>query len=179
MSADNGIYVASFPTIHRSLEYRVAYAMAIENVDHGDERSQDLHRAAIFGNASTFADRSQALLHAHELAHEYDTLEYGVSDLIFDRPLLDISREDLKKEMDDMYRSYAPKPTTVQESHNLTDIDILMDTLLSTLGDTGVRNILLALRERISYKYEAQLLRSYHTLKKQQLWAPWRNGIRR
>jgi hypothetical protein len=75
MSADNGIYIVKFPD-----GYRVAHAQAIENIDY-DPAGSELRKnylSQTFGRSKVFADKSAALLAAHEMADECSILEYGV-----------------------------------------------------------------------------------------------------
>lgn len=90
MSADNGIYIAKFPTKQCGEEYRVTHATAIENVDY-DEYVRDY-----FENEPTFDTLTEALEYASALetkilADDFcPILEYGVCVLQpFPKPLED------------------------------------------------------------------------------------------
>lgn len=76
MSADNGIYIARFPTC-----YRVCYGSAIENIEHypegSEERKDELK--SYFGKSPLFRAESQALEAAREMSKGYEILEYGIS----------------------------------------------------------------------------------------------------
>jgi len=81
MSADNGIYIAKFPD-----GFRVAHAMAIENIDYypkgSQERKDTLNR--YFGASKVFQTKEEAILEGHRMEEEimnsdYPILEYGVS----------------------------------------------------------------------------------------------------
>ena len=96
MSADNGIYIAEFPKEDGTIEYRVAHAQAIENVDYGTTQEQDAYRAAIFGEARCFSNKDDAILFAHKEEESYDILEYGVSRIRFDRPLVNMTKDQIK-----------------------------------------------------------------------------------
>ena len=77
MSADNGIYIAKFPD-----GYRVAYAMAIENIDYhraGSKlRKTELKR--YFGNSPIFENQEEAEKYAFDLYHamEEEEIKYGL-----------------------------------------------------------------------------------------------------
>lgn len=76
MSADNGIYIAKFPD-----GYRVAYAMAIENIEYYPKGSKERKEALkdYFGGSEVYVNEDEAILAGHNLAKEYHYLEYGVS----------------------------------------------------------------------------------------------------
>jgi len=87
MSADKGIYIAKFPD-----GYRVAYAMAIENIDYfppgSNERKKKLK--SYFGNSPIFEKDEDAERYAFNVYQEmekdeiengmfgYLILEYGI-----------------------------------------------------------------------------------------------------
>lgn len=75
MSADNGIYIAQFPTC-----FRVCYGSAIENIEHypqgSEERKSELKD--YFGKSPLYRLESQAMEAAREMSKGYDTLEYGI-----------------------------------------------------------------------------------------------------
>lgn len=87
MSADNGIYIAKFPD-----GYRVAYAMAIENIDYyppgSKHRKNELKH--YFGNSLVLEKQEEAEKYAFKIYHEmekdeiengmfgYFILEYGI-----------------------------------------------------------------------------------------------------
>lgn len=108
ISADNGIYIASFPTEKDGSgyrEYRVIHAQAIENCDYGDEREQDLYRLSYYGDAKVYETEAEAMEEAKRLYSECDICEYGICSLEFDRPLLkDRSSEQAEKELNAMWR---------------------------------------------------------------------------
>jgi hypothetical protein len=105
MSADNGIYIGSFPTQDGSTEYRVIHAQAIENVDYGSTQEQDAYRFLYFGGAEVFKtlDETAALAEAHRQEAEIladpfcAVLEYGVNTLTFDRPLVMMTEDEAEK----------------------------------------------------------------------------------
>jgi hypothetical protein len=76
MSADNGIYIARFPTC-----YRVCYGSAIENIEHYPEGSEERKSELkdYFGKSPLFRAESQALEAAREMSKGYEILEYGIS----------------------------------------------------------------------------------------------------
>ena len=60
-------------------------------------RSQEMKDASLcdyFGEdrVKIFSDRRDALLFAHDWAKEFDILEYGVSEMEFDRPLVQMTK---------------------------------------------------------------------------------------
>lgn len=75
MSADNGVYVAKFPTC-----WRVCYGAAIENIDHypvgTPERLEELK--SYFGGSPIYKTREEAMNAATILADAYEYLEYGI-----------------------------------------------------------------------------------------------------
>jgi hypothetical protein len=88
MSADNGIYIARFPD-----GYRVAYAMAIDNIDYypcgSKKRKKELGR--YFGKSPIFKKRKKAEKYALKIYRDMEKdeiengmfgcfiLEYGIS----------------------------------------------------------------------------------------------------
>jgi len=94
MSADNGIYIGKFPTKDGWIEYRVIEAAAIENVADGNRMEQDAYRALYFGQAPATRSEDMALYWAKEKSKQFYT-EYGIKVLDFDRPLVDMSRDDI------------------------------------------------------------------------------------
>lgn len=90
MSADNGIYIATFPNHSGGEEYRVTHAQAIENTKY-DEYVRDY-----FENAATFASLNVARNYAFRLEQEIlkddfcPILEYGIVSLPkFTKPITD------------------------------------------------------------------------------------------
>lgn len=83
MSADNGIYILRSPIsdIHTGeYEYRVAHAMAIENITYRPDRG-DFNTLAIkqyFAKCQIFRDRTEALVEADRSAQKCMILEYGI-----------------------------------------------------------------------------------------------------
>jgi hypothetical protein len=81
MSADNGIYVAKFPD-----GYRVAYAMAIDNIDYfpvgSRKRKKELYN--YFGGSEVFNTKDAAFANAYMLYEafmeddDFCILEYGI-----------------------------------------------------------------------------------------------------
>jgi hypothetical protein len=116
MSADNGIYIGTFPTASGGKEFRVIHAQAIENVDYGDEELQDATRILYFGDACPYETEEAALV---EATRQYDELmaddffpvcEYGIVSLEpFDRPLRDWSNEKAKKISDAYFESFRSR----------------------------------------------------------------------
>lgn len=79
MSADNGIYIAKCG----ENDWRVAYAMSIDNVDYYPVGSPEWKKQVryYFGEASSFEDKEEAWKFAYSLAEGYYYLEYGISEL--------------------------------------------------------------------------------------------------
>lgn len=105
MSADNGIYVAEFPTANGNVEYRVGYGSAIDNCELdfmplGEKRTQleDAYRAFWFRDSEVFTDHDKAVSHAYKLESEYENweLEYGVCSLKFDRPFNNLTQQEVQ-----------------------------------------------------------------------------------
>ena len=85
MSADNGIYVLqtckAVSCGDIEYEYRIAYAMAIDNFDYYEKTSTKKlkeYMVDVWGNSKVYDNRRDALQAAHELADRYLILEYGV-----------------------------------------------------------------------------------------------------
>lgn len=72
MSADNGIYILPSPKDGK-IEFRVAHAQAIENIDY-----DPLYEVLLFKNAPVFQTYKEAIVYADKLAEDYDFLEYGI-----------------------------------------------------------------------------------------------------
>jgi hypothetical protein len=107
MSSDNGIYIGVFPTHDGLKEYRVIHAQAIDNCDYSGvvpDSITDLYIVAYFGDARTFPNQSKAWTHARKLAEEYTVLEYGVSEIKFDRPLIAISQDEASKLLEEYWK---------------------------------------------------------------------------
>lgn len=86
MSADNGVYIARFPTATGE-EFRVVECTNIEDADYGTETEQDEWRSWRFENAKVFNNKEDATTYAYKLESDLQVCEYGVSYLSFDRPL--------------------------------------------------------------------------------------------
>ena len=108
MSADNGVYIAEFPTSDGGKEYRVTEAMAIDNCDLqylplGDERTkmEDAYRYSYFGNCPSYPTLQAAETEAMEIYADIVKngwyTEYGVCNLKFNRPLVRFTKEEEQK----------------------------------------------------------------------------------
>lgn len=94
MSADNGIYIGCFPTVDGGEEYWVAEAQNIEDCQ-GDIpiNIQDAIRVKVYcaKRKNHFLSREEAWRCARDMAEEFAdngwVLEYGVSEIRYDRPL--------------------------------------------------------------------------------------------
>jgi hypothetical protein len=85
MSADNGVYILKSPIANsNSVEYRVAHAMAIENIHLGDEnteegrRENDEYIIGTFKRSRVFTDLSLAFKEAEKIHNKYGWTEYGI-----------------------------------------------------------------------------------------------------
>lgn len=85
MSADNGIYILQSPVANSdAIEYRVAYASAIDNVGYYEEGSPSCiaMENAYFGDSEVYLSADAALSRARQLEKEYTDnlgyLEYGI-----------------------------------------------------------------------------------------------------
>lgn len=88
MSADNGIYVATFPTRDGGREYRVAHAFASVIDELGTELyTQHEERDAIVSifKDHVFSNKVNALSYAEKLEQQ-DYTEYGLVSVEFDTP---------------------------------------------------------------------------------------------
>ena len=97
MSADNGIYIGSFPTIDGKIVYRVPEANAIENCQEVENYPTELTRAyqsLYFSKSKEYTTIDEALKEAHRIENEYvdngDWTEYGICILNFDVPIMSI-----------------------------------------------------------------------------------------
>lgn len=131
MSADNGIYIAKFPTC-----WRVCYASAIENIQEhppgSEERKNELKD--YFGKSPIFHLEGQALNYAAELSKEYDYLEYGIRIL-----------EGVWDEFDPTYRPLVvPSVTTTTSGTqaNLYSVRLVKPAVMQLwLGDIRIGNV--------------------------------------
>lgn len=90
MSADNGIYIAEFPTLDDGREWRVCVAAAIENLDYYPEGSPEEAREIVryYGNVQPLSSLDAACKKAFELQDDYGYTEYGVCRLpAFEYPM--------------------------------------------------------------------------------------------
>ena len=89
MSADNGIYIAEFPTLDGGREWRVAYGSAIDNLDYypADSIEEAQEIMSYFGRSEAFTNQDDAFKKAQDI---YDTVgwtEYGIRGLTpFEHP---------------------------------------------------------------------------------------------
>jgi hypothetical protein len=106
MSADNGIYIGSFPTANGEKEYRVIHAQAIDNcfyrgAANDNVKMEDAYRMSYFGNATPHTTIEEARKEAwrqHDeiMQSSFPALEYGVSTLDFDRPLVVMTEAEVR-----------------------------------------------------------------------------------
>jgi len=106
MSADNGIYIGSFPTVDGGKEYRVIHAQAIDNCeDHSQFPQQltDAYRVLYYGG-SPVLDLDQAWARARTLyeqvMQESGVLEYGISTIDYDRHFPTLSQQEAQRIQD-------------------------------------------------------------------------------
>lgn len=107
MSADDGIYIGTFPTENGEIEYRVSHAQNIgdcDTCDCGDPKCArtsevvDHNRLMTYIDAKVFTDHDQAVLYAYSVAkkmyEEDEAPEYGVCSIAYERPILKKSFEE-------------------------------------------------------------------------------------
>lgn len=107
MSADNGIYITSFPTKDGGKEWRVIETTAIENTFDSARLPQeitDLYRAVYYADAKKFKTEKEALEEAWKrynniMSSDFPVLEHGISKIEFDRPLPEMTREEASKKL--------------------------------------------------------------------------------
>ena len=90
ISADNGIYIAEFPTLDGGREWRVIHAQAIGNLDYYPEGSAEEAREIVryYGNAEPYSTVDEASKRAFEIQDDYGWTEYGVCMLMpFEHPM--------------------------------------------------------------------------------------------
>lgn len=106
MSADNGIYILSTPArpikqdntyIYQrgTLEYRVAYCSAIDNIDYSD-----LYLPLYFGDSKIFKSWDNAYAYALKLRDDFDYLEYGICNIHRDIYFPNITAKAAEKALD-------------------------------------------------------------------------------
>src|SRR3990167_4771630 len=80
MSADNGIYIASFHG-DNGTEWRVIHTQAIENIGYFPEGTPEeaAEIVSYFERGKSFDNEESAILYAHKFSREFDILEYGIS----------------------------------------------------------------------------------------------------
>lgn len=106
MSADNGIYIGCFPD-----GFRVIHAQAIENCDDGDGFPQnyvDATRVIYYGDATLYKHKEDARKKAFEMYDEImegdmPILEYGISEVEYDRLLPSITKRKARKTIEDYW----------------------------------------------------------------------------
>lgn len=129
MSSDNGIYVGTFPTPSGEKEYRVIHAQAIDNVDFGDQEMQDYTRVSYFGSAISFGTLDLAMEEAGFLANKVlddcGLLEYGISVLHFERPLINKTVEEadvwIKKKWDEEFPPVSSDDFLDEDEYQLVE----------------------------------------------------------
>ena len=87
MSADNGIYILESPSIDGK-EYRVAYAMAIDNINYNNGKAVradgqiysigDCYKILIFSKSKIYPAKHLAKLEASIEAKKWPHTEYGI-----------------------------------------------------------------------------------------------------
>jgi hypothetical protein len=81
MSSDNGIFVLQSPnSLTNTIEYRVAYAGAIENIDYFEPGSDHYFamEVLIFGEAQVHTNELYALKEAMQMQEDIGYTEYGI-----------------------------------------------------------------------------------------------------
>ena len=101
MSADNAVWIAKWPTDDGGHEYRVSQYMSASQAEEigthflsGIDEEQLLERA--FGDCQVFDNRIEATARARALMESEDYVEYGICDIVFDRPF-GVVRENIKE----------------------------------------------------------------------------------
>lgn len=108
MSSDNGIYILVSPELDGGFftgknEYRVAHAMAIDNINIGGAKTVNtsekaygkeidlglLYEVLIFANSKVFKEKTIALEHAKILQKEEYYTEYGINFIYRNHPFVD------------------------------------------------------------------------------------------
>jgi hypothetical protein len=113
MSADNGIYIGIFPTAGGK-EYRVIEAQAIDNCSFDDSLHDPIpgevtewYRVIYYRNAEVFTNKTEALIYAEKLANEQEILEYGISGIEYDRPLLPLHADEAEAKLNKYWADRA------------------------------------------------------------------------
>lgn len=124
MSADNGIYILKTASEnpdpakpeHGLFEYRVAHAMAIDNLYYdivsGEDQKDFIPEMAFmyFGDCEVFTEMSEAMAKASELAENYSILEYGIS-------VLDHSNQVFEKFTEEQLKAYNEETDMLIRAH--------------------------------------------------------------
>lgn len=104
MSSDNGIYVlSSMPKNATNLEYRVAYASAIDNIAYYPKGTK-MYRAMLvsyFGRSKVFCTQKEAWDEALRLNNQIGYTEYGICEIPF---LYDIFPDISEKEAEELLK---------------------------------------------------------------------------
>jgi hypothetical protein len=98
MSADNGVYVAKFPTLNSGVEYRVAHLQNIEELDYNSiyDIPEDVviaYRNFSFANSPIFLDEQEAIDYAYKLEESIVFTEYGVCSVEYNTPITMTERD--------------------------------------------------------------------------------------
>jgi hypothetical protein len=111
-----------FPTeTPGSFEYRVIDAQAIENCEDSDfgDHVLDCTRLCYYGKAKPFYSEEEAVKEALRMEKEimesdFPVLEYGISTIEYDRPLLKMSVEEARKKLDDHWKQFQKEKEAEQ-----------------------------------------------------------------
>jgi hypothetical protein len=113
MSADNGVYILPSPIFRdgqptRELEYRVAHAMAIENIEYPPLEKES--EWDIFNKSTIFKSKPAALLEADIIYQKLPICEYGIQTLnTRDHEFPQFTKEEVKKRMDEYWDKFKLK----------------------------------------------------------------------
>lgn len=112
MSADNGVYVAKFPTSNGGVEYRVEHLQNIEDLDYELNGLECLPKDVVvayrnfsFADSFAFTDEQEAIRCAHELEESLPFTEYGVCSVEYDTPIT-MTKPEAQKIIDDYWSDF-------------------------------------------------------------------------
>ncbi len=114
MSVDNGIYIGRFKSVDGDYSYRVIHAQAIENCDPYPDHPKEntlAYQVLYFNNekAKIFDDENDAWTYARNISKTYTVLEYGVSQINYDKPFPNITREKARQILDGKITTFVTK----------------------------------------------------------------------
>lgn len=113
MSADNGVYIAEFPTTTGGKEWRVSHCQNIEDCD--DPELGEACLVLKFGQSEVHANYTEAEKKAFELEKKIlsdnmcPILEHGVQDLQFDKPFPTMTEEEADRKIEESFKGLREK----------------------------------------------------------------------